>query len=150
MTKVILRALLLLATAARAQDRPDDARRGAQLFETQRCVVCHSINGVGGKEAPDLARRSIKEFTPSILAGAMWNHAAVMWRAMAARGIPPPRLEPPDVADLFAYFYSLHYFAMPGDAARGKQVFLERCSSCHARQGVVGQFENGLSRRHAA
>jgi mono/diheme cytochrome c family protein len=125
-------ALFLLASAASAQDRPGDARRGAQLFEQQHCVACHSINGTGGKIAPDLARRSLKPSSPSILAANIWNHAPAMWRLMAASGLPIPKLEPSDVADLFAYFYSLHYFAQPGDAARGKDVFQSAgCSRCH-------------------
>jgi mono/diheme cytochrome c family protein len=69
----------------------------------------------------------------------MWNHAPAMWRAMAARNLPVPKLEPGDVADLFAYFYSLRYFDPPGDAARGKDVFISaRCSSCHAQEGGIG------------
>ncbi len=131
--------LLLVAPLARAQTHPGDARRGAQLLEQQHCVLCHSIRGAGGKSAPDLARRSLQAFSPSLLAETIWNHAPSMWRAMAARGIPIPRLEPPDVADLFAYFYSLHYFTPPGDAARGKAVFISaRCANCHASAGGPG------------
>ena len=137
-------AVAALAAAGWAQQTPSDVRlgdgrRGAQLFVEQRCVACHSINGVGGKEAPDLARRSTKDFTPSILAGNMWNHGPTMWRGMAARNLPIPRLEPGDVADLFAYFYSLRYFDPPGDAARGKAVFVSaRCSRCHEGSDRVG------------
>ena len=31
-----------------------DAERGSRLFVTKGCVICHSINGVGGKAGPSL------------------------------------------------------------------------------------------------
>ncbi len=131
-------AMMLLAAAAWAQDRPGDARRGVQLFEQHRCVLCHSINSVGGSGAPDLARRPTREFTPSALAASMWNHAPAMWQAMAARTLPLPKLEPAEVADLFAYFYALRYFDPAGDAGRGIQVLTSAgCAACH-REGGAG------------
>ncbi|HYM12577.1 MAG TPA: c-type cytochrome [Bryobacterales bacterium] len=138
--KIILTiATIALGAAAWGQDRPGDAGRGAQLFEREHCVACHSIHGVGGKVGPDLGRRGPGDYTPAVLAGAMWNHAPVMWKAMAARGLSIPQLDAGDVADLFAYFYSLRYFAPPGDAARGKDVFISSgCARCHASQGGVG------------
>jgi len=140
LTRTILAiATLTLAAAACAQDRLGDAMRGARLFEQHRCVVCHPINGLGGSGAPDMARRPSREFTPSALAASLWNHGPAMWRAMAARNLPVPKLEPAEVADLFAYFYALRYFDPPGDAARGKDVFVSaRCSSCHASETGLG------------
>lgn len=112
---------------------PGDSRRGAQLFREQRCVECHSFHGVGGASAPDLGRRSAREYTPDMLAAVIWNHAPVMFEAMGRKGLPVPALDERAVADLFAHFYSLRYFATPGDAARGKELFAQkRCGHCHA------------------
>src|ERR1035438_2251665 len=36
---------------------PGDSERGARLFENQRCVECHSVNGKGGKMGMDLGGR---------------------------------------------------------------------------------------------
>src|SRR5262249_32936943 len=95
-----------------------------------------SIHGAGGRIAPDLARRSSRDFTPSILAATLWNHAPAMWREMAARKITIPSLEPGDVADLFAYFYAVRYFDPPGDAARGKHTLITAgCIGCHTGRG---------------
>ena len=111
---------------------PGDSERGARLFENQRCVECHSVNGKGGKMGMDLSARVDRGFTPALLASAMWNHAPVMWAAMEGAGIERPVLSPADAADLFAYLYSTRFFDKPGDAARGKQAFTDRhCAECH-------------------
>ncbi|MDE3167511.1 MAG: c-type cytochrome, partial [Acidobacteriota bacterium] len=111
---------------------PGDAQRGEKLFQSQRCVVCHSIKGKGGTAGPDLGRRIDRDFTPSMMASLMWNHAPRMWAEMNRQGVEKPALAPEGAADLFAYFISARYFEKPGDAARGKQAFAaKRCAECH-------------------
>src|SRR5271170_4149530 len=115
--------ILLLASTLRAQalltdSAAADSARGAQLFESLSCVQCHSINGTGGTIGPDLGRRVDRNFTPAMLAATMWNHAPTMWAAMRERNIRAGDLDAPAAADLFAYFYSAHFFDRPGDAGR--------------------------------
>jgi mono/diheme cytochrome c family protein len=111
---------------------PGDSDRGAQLFVSDRCVQCHSVNGKGGKMALDLSAHVDRGFTPALLASAMWNHAPVMWAAMEGTGIERPTLSALDAADLFAYLYSTRFFDKPGDAARGKASFTSKhCAECH-------------------
>ena len=83
---------------------PGDSERGASLFQTERCIQCHSIDGKGGKIAPDLGKQIDRSFTPAQLASTMWNHAPVMWAAIQGAGIEKPKLSPEGAADLFAYF----------------------------------------------
>jgi mono/diheme cytochrome c family protein len=102
------------------------------VFVAQSCNQCHSINGEGGKTAPDLGKRIDRNYTPAVLVSIMWNHAPAMWGAMEARGIVRPVLDEQTAADLFAYFYSARFFDKLGDAGRGKQVFsAKHCSDCH-------------------
>ena len=116
-----------------------DARRGVQILERRNCTVCHSLRGTGGTTAPDLARRSTKDFTPAVMAATMWNHGPMMWRAMAARDLEVPPLSTTEIADLYAHFYSIRYFDQPGDAGRGKSVFAaKKCSTCHALTAAEG------------
>ena len=111
---------------------PGDARRGEQLFQSERCVACHSVNGRGGATAPDLAKRVDRDFTPTVMASLMWNHAPDMWAAMEKRGLARPALTQEQSADLFAYFVSARYFEKRGDAGRGKQAFAAKhCADCH-------------------
>jgi mono/diheme cytochrome c family protein len=130
MKRILWMALFL----ARAHAAPVAAgsSRGAQLFQTLSCARCHSLNGEGGKTAPDLGRRIDRNFTPPSLAATMWNHAPTMWAAMRAQEVRPGDLNEQAAADLFAYFYSVRFFETPGDAGRGKALFASKgCEDCH-------------------
>jgi mono/diheme cytochrome c family protein len=128
-----LAALALAVACAQAVDiSGGDARRGEQLFETEQCARCHSVNGKGGTIAPDLTRRIDRDYTPTVMASLMWNHAPEMWSAMTKYNVSKPEMSPEKAADLFAYFVAARYFEQPGDAGRGKQLFAARhCSECH-------------------
>jgi mono/diheme cytochrome c family protein len=115
-----------------AADVVGDARRGEQIFQNERCIQCHSINGKGGSAAPDLGKHIARAFTPAAMTSLMWNHAPQMWSAMRQAGIVNSTLSEESAADLFAYFVSARFFEKPGDAARGKQAFSElHCADCH-------------------
>lgn len=114
-----------------------DARRGAEFFEKQKCNTCHSV-GAGVKarapgQAPDLAARGDRDYTPSGIASRMWNHAPAMWSQISRQGMTVPNVSEQDAADLFAFFYSARYFEKPGDAGRGKRAFAQKgCAECHS------------------
>ncbi|HEY7387537.1 MAG TPA: c-type cytochrome [Bryobacteraceae bacterium] len=132
--RILRIATLGAATASLllAADIVGDARRGEQIFENQRCIQCHSINGRGGTAAPDLGKHIARELTPAAMAALMWNHAPQMWSAMRQAGIAKGTLSEQSAADLFAYFTAARFFEKPGDAARGKQAFSElHCADCH-------------------
>lgn len=50
-----------------------DSARGAQLFVNKGCVICHSINGVGGKAGPALDAAAGNEIVD------IFDFAARMW-----------------------------------------------------------------------
>ena len=128
----------LLASPVGAKLIPGDAKRGAEVFRNQHCVLCHAIRGEGGSSAPDLGKVIGRRYTPSLMAATMWNHAPAMWEAMDKQGIKKPELTEPQAADLFAYFHSVRFFERPGDAGRGKQVFVsKRCAQCHGIRSAI-------------
>lgn len=123
---------LVSALAAQAAGLTADSARGQRLFETLACVQCHSVNGSGGKIAPDLGRMLDRGFTPATLAATMWNHAPGMWAAMRDRQIAAGELDEQAAEDLMAFFYAARFFEKPGDAGRGKRAFETRgCAGCH-------------------
>ena len=128
----LLTAASLTARAACAANIEMDSGRGQRVFESESCVQCHAMNGKGGHVAPDLGRAIDRNFTPATLASTMWNHAPTMWATMAKQNVKRGGLDEQASADLFAYFYSAHFFDKPGDAGRGKRLFHERtCDACH-------------------
>jgi mono/diheme cytochrome c family protein len=128
----VIAAVLVAGSVFAAGIPSGDAARGEQLFRSQQCVTCHSVNGRGGTAAPDLAKRIDRDYTPAAMASLIWNHAPDMWTAMLKQGIVRPALTPEQSADLFAYFVSAHYFEALGDAARGKRDFTAKhCAECH-------------------
>jgi len=82
------------------------AEHGAKLFYGDaQCSVCHSMNGLGGKLAPDLV--AARPNTPTIawLVSKLWNHGpAISERTRPESKIPD--LSAQDVADLFAFLAS--------------------------------------------
>jgi mono/diheme cytochrome c family protein len=80
---ISLAALALIAACARAPEgaapNEGDAAAGRDLFVQKGCVLCHSINGVGGKAGPvlDAADDYVKS-DPLAFAARMWRGAPAM------------------------------------------------------------------------
>ena len=55
-----------------------NSNRGRILFAAKGCVACHSINGVGGEDAPALDAHSMEPFMN------LFDFAARMWRGAAS------------------------------------------------------------------
>ncbi len=129
--KCLLAGLIALG-ALQAATIPMDSARGDRLFASQGCIQCHRLRGKGGTMGPDLGRILDRAYTPSLLAGTMWNHAPAMWSAIQAESVNVGDIDRQAAADLFASFYSARYFEMPGDAGRGKKLFASKsCETCH-------------------
>jgi mono/diheme cytochrome c family protein len=136
-------ALICLAAIdeARAQSvftAGQDPLAGAQVFGAKGCSKCHSVNGVGGKVGPDLAKIS-RPRTFYDLAADMWNHLPKMTGKMQELGITRSRLDSREAADLVGFLFTLNYFDPPGNAAVGRRLFAEKkCVLCHTYRGSGG------------
>ena len=130
--RILAGAFAIVASqAVSAASFEADSRRGAEIFRDQKCTACHGV-GTPGASAPDLARRLDRNYTPAGIASRMWNHGPTMFSAAAKQKIEMPRLTESQAADLFAFFYSAHYFERPGEAQRGKALFASKhCGGCH-------------------
>jgi cytochrome c len=102
----------LPATAAGTDARParsmslpvPDAERGRRLFVAKGCVVCHSVNGIGGKAGPALdASEPAGVFDPMDFAARMWRGAPAMLDLQALEFGYQVDLSGNDIADLAAF-----------------------------------------------
>jgi cytochrome c2 len=143
-------AFLLATSALNAATIEMDSNRGQHVFESESCIQCHALDGKGGHAAPDLGRIIDRNFTPASLASTMWNHAPTMWAKGALASVKSAGLDNQAAADLFAYFYSVHFFDKPGDAGRGKRLFHEKtCDHCHGLNDSPNPAAPPISKWHA-
>ncbi len=85
-----------------------NARRGRILFITKGCVICHQVNGVGGKAAPDLSTdRRAHTVNPLEFSARMWRGAPAMTALQAIELGYVIDLDAQDIADLAAFAGSL-------------------------------------------
>ena len=140
---VAVAGMLLMGSLDAAWAQPvfspsQDPLAGSRVFGAKGCVKCHSINGVGGKVGPDLAR-SLKPRSFYDVATAMWNHLPRMAERMKQLGITRPQLTAQEAGDLVGFLYTLNYFDPPGNVAAGRQLFSDKkCIVCHQVGGTGG------------
>ena len=67
------------AAPAKSGWRAGDAQSGKDLFVTKGCVICHSVNDVGGRAALPLdAPPDGRKVDPMVFAAVMWEGASAM------------------------------------------------------------------------
>jgi len=137
---------LLLPTQGRGGQAPlPDPVEGSRLFVSKGCVLCHAVDGEGGKIGPDLGRVSTGRSLLGI-AAVMWNHTPIMTERIKEVRATRPKLKPEEMANLFAFLTYTGYFDAAGDPKRGADVFRDRgCARCHA--GTTGQQKAGYRER---
>lgn len=100
-----------LAWAADVDNRPAEmtvpipnAERGRELFVVKSCVVCHSINGVGGTAGPSMdATVDARPVNPLEFAARMWTGAQAMADLQATEFGYQIELTGQEIADLAAF-----------------------------------------------
>jgi mono/diheme cytochrome c family protein len=92
--------------------------RGQELFESKGCKKCHDAGTL-------LRRASLDSRTLTAVAADLWDHAPRMKN-------PPPHFEGEEMRELLSYVWANQFFAVNGNADRGKKVFTaKRCAVCH-------------------
>lgn len=81
--------------------------RGRKAFAEKGCVVCHSINGIGGEDAPALDASTMQRMmNPFEFAAKMWDGAEVMVMMQRDELGEPIRLSGEDLADIIAFVHN--------------------------------------------
>lgn len=110
---------------------PGSPARGQEVFSVKKCDQCHAIRGEGSRVGPDLGKSDLRRAATEI-AGLMWDHEPAMWQEMEKRGIELPTFDNQEIADLIAFLHFIQYSDVPGDAKKGKDIFVEKeCIFCH-------------------
>ncbi len=133
--------------ARRAVYITGNAERGAELFYGEKqCGICHSVNGNGGRVAPELS--GTRPETPAMgwLAAVLWNHGPGMWRQIRQANRPFPELSAQEMADMLEFLFQASSLDGPGNKDTGERVFAEKgCSHCHSVRGTGGSTAPDLS-----
>jgi cytochrome c2 len=115
--------------------RLGDATNGARLFGSKNCAQCHTL----GEDQPgkvDLLDAAQEEHRLTGLAVEMWNHRPLMEAAARNRGLELEAFQNGEMADLLAYLFESGYFAVRGEAGRGRRLFSQKgCAACHGQAG---------------
>lgn len=83
---------------------PMDSRRGRELFVDKGCVVCHSVNGVGGEIGPSMNAADMPSPMNAFeFAARMWRGAPAMAEMQEAVLGEMISLDGRDLADLVAF-----------------------------------------------
>jgi mono/diheme cytochrome c family protein len=86
---------------------PMDPVRGKALFASKGCVVCHSINGIGGHDAPALdAATMAPQMNPFDFAADMWRGAAPMIMMQQTELGHQIEFTGQDLADIVAFVHN--------------------------------------------
>jgi cytochrome c len=85
-----------------------DPTRGKELFIEKGCVICHSINGVGGRAATPLDAQSGTRVVDILdFAARMWRGSYAMIELQATELAYQIDLEGDEIGDLAAFAYDL-------------------------------------------
>ncbi len=81
--------------------------RGRELFASKGCVVCHSINGIGGEDAPPLDAATMPgAMSPFDFAAKMWRGAEAMIYLQREELGEPVDLTGDELADIIAFVHN--------------------------------------------
>ena len=140
------------ATTRRALYITGEPGKGAALFfGDKQCGICHSVNGSGGRVAPDLSGKHPGTPAMGWLVTVLWNHGPGMWRQIRQKNKPYPEMNSQEMADILAFLYQASSIDRAGDPSAGQQVFKEKgCVRCHSVCGTGGKTAPELSRIAAA
>jgi nitric oxide reductase subunit C len=99
MTAIAVSGVLVVASPRAALA---DAAKGAAVYKTHQCAMCHKVNGMGGKKGPDLS-------VVGAARDARWlEKYLVNPKAMIPKGtMPPAKVTPAELRDLIDYLATL-------------------------------------------
>lgn len=127
------------------QALPKNPLYGRIVFEQKGCIDCHSINGYGGKSAPDFGTRNFFGSKYDLIA-AMWNHAPEMLKEMELKNITKQNIGAAEFRNLRFFLSFLRYLGSGGNVSKGQALFNKmKCVNCHS-VGEMNSEKIGLKK----
>ena len=115
-------------------------------IDNKQCGICHSVNGVGGRIAPELSGTRPARPAMGWMISVLWNHGPGMWRVIRQNSQGYLELDPQEMADILAFLYQSTSVDHRGDPIDGKTVFYDKgCNRCHSVGGTGGKAAPELS-----
>ncbi len=123
------------------------AERGRALFASKGCIVCHSINGVGGEDAPMLDASTMDEImNPFDFAARMWRGAAAMVELQEEELGEQIDLSGQELADVIAFVHDASEQAKLSEDDIPKSIAAmmhHQSEGEHHEEGEMGHHEEG-------
>lgn len=141
--------LVPVVSPAAEPNLPDNPLQGRLLFESKRCVECHSMAGRPTREIGPSLEEGRFRGTFLDLGAALWNHVPGMSVGFEDAGLSWPKLSAQETSELTAFLYFIDYLGRPGVAETGRRLFADKgCSACHGlgRHSGPGPDLSGLKR----
>ncbi len=114
------------------QALPQNPMSGRIVFEQKGCIDCHSINGSGGKTAPDFSTNNFFGNGYDLIS-AMWNHSPEMLKQMDVKNINRQNIDEKDFRSLRYFLNFLRYLDVNGNVKNGQLLFSKmKCNDCHS------------------
>ena len=123
---------------------PRAAQAGGAIFRAQ-CATCHGADakGIDSIEAPDLTLIWARQKTTEA------SLFKTIKEGIAGSIMPPHQNPDPEIWMTVSYLKSIAISGtnetVVGNAVRGRNMFVENCSSCHRVDGVGGSLGPDLS-----
>jgi cytochrome c551/c552 len=114
------------------KELPGNPLDGRIVFEHSNCINCHSINGFGGKTAPDFNSENFLSGDFELIT-AMWNHSPKMLKMIDQMSANHPKMSSEEFRKLRYFIAFLGYISKNGSVSKGQELFAQmNCIKCHS------------------
>lgn len=116
---------------------PKNPLDGRIVFEHNGCINCHSINGFGGKTAPNFSSENFLSGDYDLITQ-MWNHSPKMLKMIEQINTDKQNLSTEDFRKLRYFIYFLGFINNNGSVSKGQELFTQmKCVNCHSIGKVI-------------
>lgn len=111
---------------------PGNPLDGRIVFEKNKCINCHSINGIGGKIGPDINSENFLTGDYELIT-VMWNHSPKMLKMIDQMNTNLQAMSSEDFRKLRYFISFLGYISKEGNINQGRELFVNMsCEKCHS------------------